>query len=167
MNRKTIPTYPPKGRLIAAFLLAPLASALAFACFEPLYAGLPSYLDRIFRTFVMFSLVGGLPTAAVFGVPTFLVLRHRIQPTALNCTIAGGVIASFPWFILLLIPNGTDYSFDGGHVTIMNGHRTLWCWIYAAQSILQVAAFGLIGGLTFWLIATMGLRRSKVEICPR
>lgn len=167
MNSKPIPAYPPKGRLIAAFVLAPLASALAFACFEPLYAGLPSYLDRVFRTFLMFSLVGGLPTAAVVGVPTFLVLRRRLQPTAFNCILAGGVVAALPWLILLPIPNGTNYSFDDGHVTILNGHRTLWGWIYGAQSILQVAAFGLIGGMTFWLIATMGLRRSKVEIIPR
>jgi len=72
MKSELVTPYPPKGRLIAAFVCAPLASALAFACFEPLYAGLPNYIDRVFRTFLWYFLIGGLPTAAAVGVPTYL-----------------------------------------------------------------------------------------------
>jgi len=56
MKSELVTPYPPKGRLIAAFVCAPLASALAFACFEPLYAGLPNYIDRVFRTFLWYFL---------------------------------------------------------------------------------------------------------------
>jgi hypothetical protein len=143
--------------------VAPLAAALVFACFEPAYEGLSDYGDRIFQTFISTSLLGALPTALVIGVPVFLVLRTRIAPSAINCIVAGSIVAAFPWLILTVLPQtGVDYAFDNGHTTIVNGQKTVWGWIQVAQFVIEVGAFGLIGGFVFWVVAIAGGRKPNI-----
>ncbi len=50
---------------------------------------------------------------------------------------------------------------DYGHDTVIDGVRTVWGWIYEIESALFIGAFGLLGGLTFWLVVTRGGRPTK------
>jgi hypothetical protein len=147
-----IMTSPPGWRIAAAFIVAPLIAAATMACFEPLYDGLPSEAERIFKTWMIFCLFGAYPATILAGVPTFLFLRSRVRPTALNCTLAGGFVAAAPSLVLSIL-SGPDAAIDDGHVTVRHGHLTLWGWLLEAQVIGEIAAFGLLGGLVFWFIA--------------
>jgi hypothetical protein len=145
---------PPRWRVVAAFLVAPFMAALAMAWIEPLYAGIPNLAERVGKTLIWYCLIGAYPTTLVFGVPLFLALRRRVPATALNCILAGGVVAACRWIILLILPPPAGSgAIDGGQVTILNGQRTLAGWLYGAQSVAEVAGSGLLAGLVFWIVA--------------
>jgi hypothetical protein len=52
----------PLWRVIAAFAVTPLVAAFALACIQPLYAGLPSTPERIYRTATVYALLGRVPS---------------------------------------------------------------------------------------------------------
>src|SRR5580658_5529325 len=120
---------PPLWRVLAAFAGAPLAAALILACIQPAYDGLPSPADRIFRTFLLYLIIGAIPPTVLVGIPVYLVLRKRLRPTPLNCALAGAVVASLPWLILAVVLPGADYASIGRHVTVEHGQRTVWWWL--------------------------------------
>jgi hypothetical protein len=151
---------PIRWRIVAAFLLAPLIAAFALACFQPLYAGLPSLSDRILRTTLLYVLFGGYPAALVLGVPAFLILRKKLRPSALNCAVTGAVVASFPWLLLGLISN-PDYAYSNGHITHQNGAKTWWGWVDLFTSVSDIAALGGLAGVVFWAIAAAGISRGE------
>jgi hypothetical protein len=155
-------TSPPAWRIAAAFIVAPLIAAATMACYEPLYDGLPSEAERIFKTWMVFCLFGAFPATILAGVPTFLFLRSRVRPTALNCTLAGGFVAAAPSLVLSIL-SVPDAAIEDGHVTVRHGHLTLWGWLLRAEFIGEIAAFGLLGGLVFWFIAAAG-SKSKVSL---
>jgi len=149
---------PPWWRVVAAFALTPLIAAFAFACFQPLYAGLPSLPDRILRTTLAYVVFGDYPAALVFGVPAFLVLRNKLRLSAINCAVTGAVVASFPWLLLGLFAN-PDYAYSNGHVTHENGAKTWWGWIDLFYFVGEIAALGALAGLVFCAIAAAGISR--------
>jgi hypothetical protein len=147
---------PPLWRVLAAFAGAPVAAALALACVLPAYDGLPNLLDRIFRTFLLYLIIGACPPAVLVGLPTYLVLRRRLRPTPLNCAFAGAAEASLPWLLLAIILPGADYSFDGGHITVEHGQKTVWGWLGLGAASGWLALLGAFAGLVFWVIAAAG-----------
>lgn len=118
------------------------------AASSPGYEGLPDFSERVWRTAEVFALAGAYPTALFVGVPAYFVLRSRFQATSINCALAGAGIAAFPWVLFGLLPS------------IMGGLSQLFA---AAAGILQIAVFGLIGGLTFWLLVVVGWRPANVS----
>ena len=152
----TDPIPPPDAeRVFWAFILAPAVGAFALACYEPLYSGLPHLVDRIFQTFYVYLVVGAYPPTLIFGLPAYLILRRRIRPTALNCAIAGAIVAALPWILigLLSLP---DYATEDGHITNENGHLTLWGLYDLAKLAGPIALIGSFTGVVFWAAAAAG-----------
>ena len=145
-------------RVVAAFVFAPFFAALAFAFYEPAYDGLASYSERVLRSAIIYAVVGALLPTVVLGIPAFLVLRKFLQATALNCVIAGAVIAAIPWAILGLRPSADSASI-GGRATVINGEYTAYGWQEFGQFLMIIGAAGALGGLFFWLIAAAKLPR--------
>jgi hypothetical protein len=150
---------PPLWRVIAAFTGAPVAAALLLACAQPAFDGLPNIVDRIVRTFAMYLVFGACPPTVLVGLPTYLTLRKRLRPTPLNCAFVGAAVASLPWLLLVVLP-GADYVFDGGHITVDHGQRTLWGWLDLGAAFGALALLGGFAGLVFWVIAAAGSRRT-------
>jgi hypothetical protein len=151
---------PPLWRVIAAFAGAPLAAAFLLACIQPAYDGLPSLADRVFRTFIIYLFIGACPPTVLVGLPTYLILRKRLRPTPLNCALAGAGVASLPWLLLVVALPGADYAFDGGHITVEHGQKTLWGWLDLGTASGALALLGAFAGLVFWVIAAAGRRDS-------
>ncbi len=126
------------------------------AALEPGYEGLQSYWERIWRTAVLFGIFGAYPTTLVFAGPAFLLLQGRLAANWINCVVAGAVIAAGPWFLLSLLGPAADEASIGERATVINGTRTAYGWLVEFQYIGEIAVFGAIGGLLFWLIATGG-----------
>jgi hypothetical protein len=144
-------------RILAGFLVAPLVGAAAMACVQPFHAGLQSIAEQIYRTTIALCLFGAYPATIIFGLPTFLLLRRKVAASPLNCALAGACVAAAPWLALALF--SLLYVFGGGYGPIANGRDIVRGWIEFSKMILEVAAFGALGGLVFWLIATAGARR--------
>ena len=132
---------PRPWRIVAAFIITPLLAAFALACIQPLYAGLTSLPDRIFRTTMIYTFFGGYPAALVIGFPAFMFLRHRVNASALNCAGAGAIVASLPWLLLGLISN-PKYAYSNGHVTHQNGAKTWAGWVDLFAFVGEIAALG-------------------------
>jgi hypothetical protein len=141
-----------------AFCIAPLVAAFVYGAFTPAYAGLQNIYDRVFRTGMTYLLFGAYPSTLLIGIPAFLFLRTRLKVSLLNIALAGAFVATLPWLVLGLIAT-PNYSYDDGHVTAVDGHKTFWGWMDLAAGLGQVAAMGLLGGFVFWLIVAPPLRR--------
>jgi len=153
----------PIFRVLAAFVIAPAVAALLLASLEPLYAGLPSLMDRVFRTFLLYLLIGGYPSAWMLGIPAYILFRHRLRPTPVNCASVGAAVATLPWLVLGLL-SVPDYSYDGGRITVEHGHRTLPGWLDFGTSLGGLAAIGAFAGITFWIVAAAGIKLPKPPI---
>lgn len=144
-------------RVTAAFVLAPFFAALAFAVYEPAYDGLSSYAERVLRSAVIYYVVGALLPTAVLAIPAFLVLKKMLRPTALNCALAGAMIAAIPWFLLGLYPL-TESASIGNQPTVIDGEYTSFGWLSLFRDfLLPIAVAGALGGAIFWLIAATKL----------
>ena len=146
---------PPFWRLALAFIVVPGAAALVMALQQPLYAGLPDFWERVFRTAVINAVVGAYPAALVLGVPAYLLFRKRLRPTALNCAAVGGVIAALPWLLLGLL-SSPDYAYGNGHITHQDGRITLWGLFDLFVFTGWIGLFGAGAGVLFWLITVPG-----------
>jgi hypothetical protein len=145
--------------VILGFAVAPAAAALLFASLYPAYDGLPSYPDRVWRSFLTYLMVGGYPAALLLGVPAFLAFRSRVNPTLLNCGIVGAAVAALPW-LLLGIFSSPNYASVGGHVTYNNGVITEYGLLNLATLVGEVAGLGFFAGLVFWAAVAFGSRRT-------
>jgi hypothetical protein len=119
------------ARIVAAFLLGPLAGALAFAIASPIDVGPENPLVRVLRTTLAYAVLGAYPTTLVFGVPVFLVLNGRVRPTVIKCCLIGGILAAAPWLGI------------GLKSTPLNAYL---------QLAGELATFGAVGGAAFWLV---------------
>ena len=155
--------YPPFWRVALGLLLAPAAAAFAMACLMPAYDGLPSAAERIWKTAQIYAFLGAYPATLFFGLPAYFLLRKQFAASLANCSIVGAIVAALPWSIIGLIPSGATYASVGGQATMINGARTTYGWLLAFQSILQIAAFGVLGGVVFWAVAVRNSRQSKVR----
>jgi hypothetical protein len=148
---------PPTWRIVAGFLVAPLVAALAMAFVEPLFNGLP-FSERVYRTTIVYCVFGAYPSTVILGLPAFFLLRRRVRASPINCALAGACVAALPWLVLWLVST-PDYSFDGGHVAVANGHTTGWGWIELVEMLLEMPAFGGLAGAAFWLVASAGVEK--------
>jgi hypothetical protein len=155
-------TYPPHWRVAAAFLVVPAFAALSFAIAMPLYAGLPTMAERIWRSALIYGLVGAYPQTVVFGVPAYFVFRRHFGPHLINCAGVGAVVATLPWLLLTLV-SSPDQASIGNRATIINGSYTAFGWLMNAQFLSWVALAGAIGGALFWAIAAAGSGAGKVR----
>lgn len=147
---------PSRVRLILAFAIVPGVAALTMALIEPLYAGIDSQFERVWRTAVIFAVFGAYPSALIFGVPTYVMLRWKVAPSWFNCTMAGAFVAALPWFLLMLVGPTADEASIGGKATVVDGSRTLYGWMSDLQLVAQIGVFGALAGLLFWAIVTAG-----------
>lgn len=153
---------PPTWRVVLGFAVAPAAAALLFALLVPAYDGLPSHFDRVWRSSLTYLLVGGYPAALLLGIPAFIVLKTRVNPTPLNCGLAGAAIASLPWLLLSLL-SAPNFASTDGHVTYNNGVITAYGLMNLATLVGEVAGLGFFAGLVFWAVVALGLRESSVR----
>lgn len=160
-NNRPSPAF---WRIALAFVGAPFVAAAAMAFAQPLYAGLPELSDRIWRTTVAYVLFGAYPTAIVFGLPAYLTLKRRFSLSLLNCIWAAAAVATFPWTLMGLVSQ-PEYAFSGGHVTDVDGSKTVWGWIGLMQMSLSMGFFGGIAGATFWFIAKWRAPH-RTKSCP-
>lgn len=142
-------------RLLAAFLIAPGASALLMAIVSPLFEGLEDRWERIWRSAEVIALFGAYPLTAILGVPAFFLLRRTFAPTLLTCTLAGACIAVLPLIIVSLVAVPESATVDG-RATVVDGSRTLFGWIFVLTVISQIALYGAFGGAMFWLVGFAG-----------
>lgn len=161
MSRSEAPDNPRLWRLLVAFAVAPAVAALLMALVEPLYAGLPSYFERVWRTAYVYALFGAYPPTLVVGIPTYLILRSKVAATWINCAIAGGFVAGLPWLVLSLLPSGADQASIDGQATVIDGTRTAYGWVVGLESVGEIAVFGLAAGVVFWAIAVSRWQTSQ------
>jgi hypothetical protein len=154
---------PPAWRIVVGFVAAPALAAAAYSCALPACDGISNLYQRVFMTFVMCCLFGAYPTAIVFGIPTFFLLRKRLRPTLISCALAGACVAAMPWVLLTILPSPASFIQEGRHIEIVEDHKTVWWWINLAIADAQVAAVGLLGGLAFWFALTAGRPRQQVR----
>lgn len=127
-------------RIALAFLVAPALAALLYAACYPLYAGLPSYAERVIWTAAHYAALATYPATILLGVPLFMAFRPRLNLTALNCALAGIFIAATPAIILAFMPEPLHLAAGKG--------------LSGAIIFAGVAAIvGAISGLAFRLIA--------------
>lgn len=150
---------PATWRIALAFLLAPAAAALVYACLTPLYGGLPDLADRVWRTFLLYLLLGAYPAAVVLGLPLFFALKGFLNPTPLNCALVGAIIAAVPWLLLGLL-SSPNYAYSNGHVTHENGAITFAGLLDLGVFVAQLAALGFFAGLVFWFVAAFRFHKA-------
>lgn len=155
-------TYPPHWRIAAAFLLVPAFAALLFAIAMPAYDGLPTMAERIWRSALIYGLVGAYPPTIVFGLPAYFALRRRFDPSVFNCALVGAVVATLPWMFLVLV-SPPDQASIGGRATVINGTYTAFGWLMNAQTLGPIAVAGALSGALFWAIAAAGSGAGKVS----
>ena len=144
-------------RLLAAFALAPLVPAVLIST--------PSLFDeRSFSSFMrlvtLYALFGGYPVALLFGLPALLFLKRWLRPRLIWTVLAGALVATAPWCLLLLSPGQNDFSSVGGQITVQDGQQTLFGWIEVSKMLGLIFALGALGGMVFWLV---GLCRYDVR----
>jgi hypothetical protein len=155
-------SYPPIWRSFAAFLIVPGVAALVMAVIMPAYDGISDPLERIWRSALVFAVVGAYPATVILGLPAFFILRRRFEATLLNCSLTGAVVAALPWLILSSLST-PDSASIGGRATVLHGSLTPYGWLTSLTSIGQIALFGAGGGMLFWFVAAAGWRTGKVD----
>jgi hypothetical protein len=148
-------TYPPRWRVAVAFLFIPALAALSVALAMPLYAGLPTMTERVWRSTLVYGLVGAYPPALVLGVPAYFMLRRHFEPRLISCALAAPIVAALPWLFLTLV-SAPDQASIGDHATIINGSFTAYGWLMNAQFVGGIGLAGAAGGALFWAIAAAG-----------
>ena len=154
--------YVPIWRVVAAFLVAPLPVAFAFAYWgmgtEPL-----GMVHRFFSIAILGLMFLAYPCELLIAVPAFVYLRKRLRPTLLNCAGVGLVVAVLPWLVLTLVST-TGSEFAGGHFMVEDGRRTVWGWLNLLSGLGEMAAMGAITGAVFWFVAAAGTRPPKPSV---
>lgn len=118
--------------------------------------------ERVWRSALVYAVIGAYPPAALFGIPAYFALRRHFAPHITNCAIAGAVVASLPWAFLTLV-NTPDQAIIDNRTTVINGSKTAFGWLMTAQLLGEIALFGALGGALFWAIAVAGSGAGKVR----
>lgn len=155
-------TYPPLWRVAAAFILVPALAAFLLAIPLPLYEGLPSMPERIWRSALIYAVVGAYPPAAIFGIPAYFFFRGRVEPNVVNCGLVGAVVAALPWVFVAFF-SSPDQASIGSRATVIDGSKTTFGWFMDVVSFGEIALIGAFGGALFWVIAAAGSGAGKVR----
>jgi hypothetical protein len=149
--------HPPAWRIVVAFLVVPGVASLLLAIIMPAYDGLESIYERVWRSAVVYGIFGAYPSAVIFGVPLFFVLRRHFDAKLVNCALAGAAVAAFPWFLLSVLSLPDSASIDG-RATVIDGSLTVYGWYTNLKFVGQIGLFGGSAGALFWLIAVAGTK---------
>jgi hypothetical protein len=152
------PNTPPVWRIVLAFALVPGVAALALASTMPLYSGLGSYFERVWRTAIVFAIVA-YPVGIIIGLPTFLVLQRRVAATWLNCALAGAFVAALPWLVIVPLGPSADQASIGGQATVIDGRYTAYGLLSGLQFVGIIAIAGATAGFAFWAVAAANWKR--------
>lgn len=152
---------PSRLRVILAFLIVPGTAAFAMATVMPLYAGIDSLFERIWRTAINLAVFGAYPSALIFGTPTYFFLRQKLSPTWVNCSLAGAFVAAIPWFLIMILGPSADQASIGDKATVIDGSRTLYGWMSELQFVGQIGLSGALAGLLFWMIISLGTKAAR------
>lgn len=144
---------PPLLKMLAGFVLAPTAAAIGYAALHPLTGTNVPWPEAILRTAGFYTLIA-VPIGFVFGYPTFAVLSDRLKPTILNFALVGSAIVAVPFSIIgllsALVTRYQVYGHDGPAwrpaLTTTEG------WLNLVWFTGEIAVFGAIGGVVFWMI---------------
>lgn len=132
-----------------AFALAPLLPSAIVAWSEP------SSSPRVLF-FVIVALLSYVPTL-VFGIPLFVLLRRRVQPSLAFVSGIGSLIAVLPLNILGLCTGSWGAPESVTQLGIVRAF-TDWSTLPAAPSLaLLVMVLGALGGLVFWVVTMSSL----------
>ena len=137
---------PPRWRIVTAFGLSPITSTGLLVTIA-IMSGFSDY-DSYQSLFVMAFLGLGFPSALVFGLPLYFVLRRWIWTTWWVSTVAGAL-----WGIV-------EFTAMAVLVRKLNNQLSVH-----AFDVLRLWALGIVfgasGGLSFWLAAALGERRGE------
>ncbi|MBM6595519.1 hypothetical protein [Microvirga pudoricolor] len=141
-------TAPRQSRVLAAFILSPLAAGLAFlsplivsVVFEMLSASKDAaYMLEVkttaLKTAAFVTSVCAFGATIILGLPVYCLLRRRGSISPLMSVLTGGMVA-FTAASLVLIGN------DWAHTSIET----------VSGLLAKIFVCGLLGGLVFWLCA--------------
>jgi hypothetical protein len=118
--------------------------------------------ERIWRSALLYGLIGAYPPAVLFGIPAYLALRRHFEARLLNCALVGAVAAMLPWAFLMLVSTPDQASIDN-RATVIDGSYTAFGWLINAQFLGEIALFGAFGGALFWAIAAAGSGAGNVR----
>jgi hypothetical protein len=97
------------------------------------------------------AVVGGYPAGLVLGIPAYVLLRRRLRPHAATMAAVGGSIAPHPVCVVAArLADLLEYERIGD----CDDHRRRQDVVRLSggdQALAIIFAFGVLGGLTFWL----------------
>jgi hypothetical protein len=135
--------YPPLWRVALGFLLAPYLGFWAFMALSALLEGKGLGLDFPFSLSDPFLIFAYAP-ALLLGVPAYLLLRSRVNASAINCASTGATVAIAGMLLILLpTPPRSGLSWD------------------LIVPFAAFAACGAFGGCVFWMVVAMRLKRAS------
>lgn len=142
-------------RVVAGFVLAPLAPGVLISLIMGLRSGLDADMVGVIAAIAFFS----YPVALVFGIPAHYLCRHR-RWTGLSIYILFGlVLGAVPYFLSALVV--------GFGRLIGTGDRAageLGTMMVTALPVLAIGAIaGLVAGASFWVIAVKKFNSSPGE----
>jgi hypothetical protein len=151
---------PPLWRLVLGFLAGPATACLLFASLSPLYEGLPLG-ERIARTALTAAFVV-YPITLLIGVPTYLALKARVRPSAMNCVLAGAGVAALPWLAFSFLATPDEASTDGV-VTAHHHLLTVAGWLELLPFVGGIALLGAVAGVVFWCAVSLGRKATSAS----
>lgn len=147
--------YPAPWRLFLAFAIAPIFGAVVLALLQ---VGASTSTTRLIGAIRLLSL-GAFTATALFGLPAYFVLRRVLEPSLINCALAGALVAVAPGLLLELLPVSEHFQFSvGGHATVVDGHRTPWGWELWRTNLISTVVAGIAGGAVFWVLALFRIK---------
>lgn len=136
----------------AAAALVAVAAAFAFL--------LLSFTLNEASQIALIFLILGFPIALLhvllLGLPAYAILRERWPLRWWNAAIAGFAIGVLPFGIFTFDPSA-EFLQAGQIVFVEGGQYTQAGWLNYLQGLAVAGAFGIAGGLAFWLV----LRENK------
>ena len=160
MGGRTEDVAPPCWRLCLGFIVGPAVAALLFSLVSPLSPDSIGPLRQVVGTTVLVLIVV-YPMTLVLAVPTYLALKSRLRPTAINCALVGAGIAALPWAVLSLVTPTEERI--GTVVTVHAGVRTAAGWLQELQLLGGIALLGAVAGFVFWCAVALGSAASARE----
>lgn len=88
----------------------------------------------------------------IIGLPVFLVLSKRYQPTLFRAIIVGFLVGFLPAATLLSLAPVADEASIAGVVTAINGERTLSGWFSAPGAAATLGGSGILGSAAFYYV---------------
>jgi hypothetical protein len=142
---------PPKpGRIVMAFIMAPLAGTATFLA--PMVVSMASDLSSpvaeahslevnltILRIVLIVALAYAFSATIIFGVPFYFLLRKKVSLSPIITAVTGGFVALMAALLLVMTDQGTrsDLADLGAALMLM----------------ATFSGCGLIAGLVFWVCA--------------